>query len=64
MGPVLPVAREQDQAAHQGVLQSLPVELTQAQASDINDQGGVLGHVDVQINCYIFYSYSTIFDGA
>ena len=62
--PVLPVARKQDQAAHQWVLQALPVELAQAGALNVNDQGGMLGHGAVLLYLIIFYSDSTIFGGA
>jgi len=41
---VLPIARKQNQAADQRVLEALAVNLGQARAGDIDDQGSVKGH--------------------
>ena len=45
LGTVLPVAREQDHAAHQRVRQARAVGRREAGAGNVDDQGGVLGHV-------------------
>jgi hypothetical protein len=40
-----PVAREQDQTAHQRVRQTLAVHVGQRGAGDVDDERGVLRHV-------------------
>ncbi len=42
---VLPVAAKQNDAAGQRVLEAAAVGLAERQAGDVDDQGGVLGHV-------------------
>ncbi|MDT4845486.1 hypothetical protein FQZ97_794760 [compost metagenome] len=44
LGAVLPVAGEQDHAAHQGMCQASALSGGQAVAGDVDDQGGVLLH--------------------
>ena len=42
LGAVLPIAAEQNNTAHQRVLQALAVCFGQRQTSNVDDEGGVL----------------------
>ena len=55
LGPVLPIAAKQDQAAHQRIFQALTVSLGQLGSSDIDDERSVLGHE--RLSYYYFDSY-------
>ena len=59
LGAALPVAGKQDDAPHQGVLQTLAVDAGQAQARNVDDERRMLGHQRTfsRIYCYIFNSF-------